>query len=161
THNLGKDRQARILDGTSMGTRTVWMTKSTDDGVTWTKPVEITASVKAPDWTWYATGPGVGIQLKSGRLVIPCDHYMAGTKVRHSHAIYSDDHGTSWKIGGSAAEHTNECQAVERADGTLLLNMRNHSPEVHNVRAIATSRDGGLGWSPVTYDRALIEPVCQ
>src|SRR4051812_14228893 len=61
THNLGIDSQSQILDGKSKGTRTVWVTKSTDDGVSWSRPVEITKDVKKADWTWYATGPGVGI----------------------------------------------------------------------------------------------------
>src|SRR5262249_34440674 len=58
THNLGRDNQWQILDGTSKGTRTVWVASSADDGTTWSKPVEITADVKKPAWTWYATGPG-------------------------------------------------------------------------------------------------------
>src|SRR5262249_329924 len=66
THNLGPDTEAQILAGTSKGTRTVWLTKSTDDGVTWSKPIDITRDVKKTDWTWYATGPGVGIQTRSG-----------------------------------------------------------------------------------------------
>jgi sialidase-1 len=80
THNLGSDTQAMILAGKSKGTRTVWLSRSDDDGATWSKPVEITRQVKKPNWTWYATGPGVGIQLKSGRLVVPCDNYLVGTK---------------------------------------------------------------------------------
>jgi sialidase-1 len=80
THNLGQDKEPAIIDGTSKGSRTVWVSKSTDDGQTWAKPVEITQSVKQPDWTWYATGPGVGIQTKSGRLVIPCDNKCSTAK---------------------------------------------------------------------------------
>src|SRR5262245_44271006 len=68
THNLGADPQAKIVDGTSQGTRTVWVCKSDDDGLTWSKPVEITKDVKKSDWSWYATGPGVGIQTRGGRL---------------------------------------------------------------------------------------------
>src|SRR5262245_35179900 len=56
THNLGKDTERAIRAGTSKGTRTVWVTKSTDDGATWSKPAEITKDVKDPKWTWYATG---------------------------------------------------------------------------------------------------------
>src|SRR5207248_5957506 len=61
THNLGRDTEAAIVGGTARGTRTVWVTKSTDDGASWSKPVEITRAVKKPEWTWYATGPGVGV----------------------------------------------------------------------------------------------------
>src|SRR5262249_16932667 len=67
THNRGSDTEAMIVNGTSHGTRTVWLTKSDDEGATWARPVEITPAVKKPDWTWYATGPGVGTQLKNGR----------------------------------------------------------------------------------------------
>ena len=78
TQNRGLDRERDIIAGTSQGTRTVWVLKSTDDGETWSAPVEITTSVKRAGWTWYATGPGVGIQTKGGRLVIPANHAEAG-----------------------------------------------------------------------------------
>src|SRR5262245_12934459 len=126
THNLGKDTEAKIVDGTSQGTRGVWVTHSTDDGVTWAKPAEITKDVKLKEWTWYATGPGVGIQLKNGRLVIPCDNKVAQTKARQSHVIYSDDRGATWKLGGVVGPNCNESQVIERSDGTLLLNMRSY-----------------------------------
>lgn len=169
THNLGTDRERDIVARTSKGTRTVWVASSTDHGVTWTKPVEITSTTKEPSWTWYATGPGVGIQLKSGphagRLVIPCDHnYDDPAEKKHlsgSHTIYSDDHGKTWKLDGTIRPKVNECQVVELADGrgTLLMNMRsNHG---RNVRAHATSADGGATWTAPTDAPPLIEPVCQ
>jgi sialidase-1 len=161
THNLGQDRESAIIDGTSEGTRTVWVTHSEDDGVSWARPQEITQTTKAPNWTWYATGPGVGIQLRSGRLVIPCDNVVAGTKAHQSHVIYSDDHGESWKLGGVVGELVNECQVAELADGRLLMNMRNGAGSDSNLRAIATSADGGLIWSKIEHDPALVEPVCQ
>ena len=51
---------------------TAWVTTSTDEGATWSKPVDITAMTKKPEWTMIAHGPGVGIQTRSGRLVVPC-----------------------------------------------------------------------------------------
>jgi sialidase-1 len=150
----------------------VFVTRSADDGLTWTPPVDITENVKKPGWSWYATGPGVGIQLKrgpyKGRLVIANDHreVIDGLPVSVSHVFYSDDHGT-WKLGGSIGRHTNECQVVELEDGSLMMNMRNlgerdgKDPSKGRKRAIALSRDGGDTWSEVTFDETLIEPVCQ
>ena len=160
THNLGVDHERAIIDRTSRGTRTVWITTSTDDGLTWSEPADVTSAAKRPDWTWYATGPGAGIQLDDGRLIVPCDHIEADTKHYYSHVIYSDDHGKTWQIGGSAGPQTNECEAVQLADKSLLLNMRNYN-RAFRARAVATSTDRGLSWSEVTRDPVLVEPICQ
>lgn len=159
THNVGTDTEAKIVAGTSQKGRTVWVTHSTDDGRTWAKPTEITAAVKKSEWTWYATGPGVGIQLKSGRLLVPCDSKSDGGKVRESHVIFSDDGGKAWQLGGVVGPNCNECQAVELADGSVMLNMRTYRG--NNRRLVAVSRDGGATFSKPTEDPALIEPVCQ
>jgi sialidase-1 len=153
--------------------RDVLVTKSVDDGVTWSKPVDITKDVKPENWGWYATGPGVGIQLRygkyKGRLVIPCDHRekMGDESFKLSHVFYSDDGGKTWVTGGSVGIHTDECQVVELVDGRLLINMRNYweqsgnQPEKGGMRAIAWSEDGGETWSDIQFDKVLIEPVCQ
>lgn len=159
THNLGQDRESEMINQTGQGTRSVLVTYSRDEGLTWAPVKDVTEQVKRPDWTWYATGPGVGIQLRSGRLVIPCDHIEAGTKRYYSHVIYSGDHGKTWRIGGRAGPQVNECQVVERSDRTLLLNMRSYAGK--QCRAIATSGDGGLTWSDVALAPELVDPVCQ
>ncbi|GBF82644.1 sialidase family protein [Aphanothece sacrum] len=164
TGNLGSDHEQEIIEQTSKGTRTVWVCSSQDEGKTWSKPVEITPSVKQPDWTWYATGPGVGIQLqKNDRLVIPCNHCEAESKKYYSHIFYSDDHGQTWKLGGSSPSDRpgmNECQVVELANGSLMLNMRNQNPSPRK-RGICLSKDQGLSWSNFSYDSTLIDPTCQ
>ncbi|MFO0900250.1 MAG: sialidase family protein [Pirellulales bacterium] len=165
TWNRGDDREPQIIGGTSKDTRRVFVLHSEDDGVTWRRPTEITADAKRPDWTWYATGPGSGIQLRGGaakgRLVIPCDHIEAGSRDYYSHVIYSDDHGKTWQLGGRTPRtQVNECQVAELIDGRLLLNMRNYDP-AQRRRQIATSRDGGLTWQEQRFDPALVEPICQ
>ena len=159
TKNLGADNEAEIKMATGKGSRTVWICKSTDDGATWSTPVEITSSTKRSNWAWYATGPGVGIQLKSGRLVIPCDYAIVGTRDYGSHVIYSDDSGETWKIGGEAFPQCNECQVVELEDGSLMLNMRSYRGQY--CRSVAVSKDGGLTFTDPKPDETLVEPVCQ
>jgi sialidase-1 len=159
TRNRGDDSEREIKEGTSQESRSVWVAYSDDEGATWSPAREITATTKAPDWTWYATGPGNGIQLSSGRLFIPCDHAEAGTKMFRSHAIWSDDGGQTWVHGQPVGDKTNECQAVELPDGSVLMNMRSY--EGKNLRAISKSRDGGETWEASVLDEELIEPVCQ
>jgi sialidase-1 len=135
----------------------MWVMHSTDEGATWAGPANITKSVNRRAWNRIVPGPGVGIQLRSGRLMIPCNHVVG--KEASDHVIYSDDHGKSWRLGGSTEGKTDEDQIVELADGTLMLNIRNYREKGH--RGISLSKDGGLTWSPVTSDPTLIEPVCQ
>jgi sialidase-1 len=173
THNLGTDKETDIITKKSKGTRTVWVLRSADHGATWSKPAEITATTKDPSWGWYATGPGIGIQVErgphAGRLVIPANHSFddprgtlaKGLYSHRTHAFYSDDHGKTWKLGGSTGAGTNESQMVELAEpaGTLLLNMRSYYGRSRRTHSL--SNDGGLTWTPPTDHPELIEPVCQ
>jgi len=165
TWNYGGDNEKDLINGTSKDTRRVFITSSDDDGFTWSKSKEITHSVKKPGWTWYATGPGAGIQLEkgpyAGRLVAPCDHIEADTKHYYSHVIYSDDHGTTWKLGGRTPKRAvNECQVAELMGGRLMLNMRNYDYK-QKTRQIALSDDGGTTWYGQQFDGELVEPICQ
>lgn len=87
TGNNGGDTESAILARTAAGTRTVWASRSTDDGLTWSQPEDITSAVKQSSWTWYATGPGAGIQLRSGRLMLACDHHSEAADGWFSHVI--------------------------------------------------------------------------
>lgn len=165
TWNLGSDHERDIIKGTSKDSRRVFVLRSENDGKKWSVPEEISSSVKEEDWTWYATGPCHGIQIikgpHKGRLLIPCDHIEAGTKKYYSHSIYSDDHGRSWKLGGSTPQdQVNECTAAELPDGRVMLNMRNYDRS-QKSRKVSLSEDGGVTWSDVRSDQTLIEPICQ
>lgn len=147
----------------------VYVTKSTDDGNSWSTPVDITSDVKLPSWRWYATGPGHGIQLSNGRLLIPCNHSeppfgddegWSATGVFHSHVFYSDDHGSRWQLGGIVGgEGTDECEAVHTVDGSVYLNIRSETGKL--LRGYAWSDNGGETWSEAKWDETLIAAVCQ
>ena len=165
TWNLGNDHEREIIDGKSKDTRRIFVLKSGNEGKSWSTPEEITCSVKKENWTWYATGPCHGIQLKKGphmdRLIIPCDHIEADSKKYYSHTIYSDDHGHSWKLGGTTPQdQVNECTVAELPDGKVILNMRNYD-RTQLSRKICYSEDGGDSWSDIQADHTLVEPICQ
>lgn len=145
--------------------------QSTDDGLTFSKPVEITQAFEsfrpACDWKVLATGPGHGVQLRGGRLVVPV--WLAyGKKGAHapsmSGTIYSDDHGKTWHAGAVAFPNTepwknpNETAVVELSDGSVMLNARTTS--LSNRRLITIGPDGVGNWAPPNFDSALLDPQC-
>jgi sialidase-1 len=141
----------------------VLLTNSTDDGKTWSEPAEITKEVVDPAWPWIGTGPGHGIQLTNGRLVIPC---WAGKgaefcgQVQVSFVFYSDDGGKTWQRASLLDDDaSDECEVVELVDGSLYMNMR--SRQEKRQRAYSFSKDGGQSWSAVKYDARVPEPSCQ
>lgn len=145
--------------------------RSTDDGVSWSQPVEITATFepfrKHYDWKVIATGPGHGLQMKSGRLVVPIwlaygkegDH-----KPSAAATIYSDDHGKTWKAGDMCLPNEgelgdpNETMIAELSDGRVMLVARSVSKA--NRKIITTSADGATGWSKPVFHDQLWEPIC-
>lgn len=133
--------------------RRVFITRSTDDGKSWAKPTEITGDVKKPEWGWYGTGPGHGIQLGSGRLVIPS--YGGG----QSFIFYSDDHGKTWKLSSVTDRGMGECEVVELADQSLLLSMRNGFRK--KQRAFSASTDAGMTWSKPKLHQQVYCTNCQ
>ena len=131
---------------------------SDDDGATWSKPLDLTAQLKRDDWYFTATAPGIGLQLRSGRLIEPM-YSARRNEPQHCHALYSDDHGKTWTLGQGVGGPVVEPQIVELDDGTLMMNMRQPRPQ--NCRAVALSADGGQTWSEAKDDVTLIEPACQ
>jgi len=154
------DRDANIIKQ-GKAERTVWITGSEDDGMTWKAPQEITGQAKKKGWTWYATGPGHGIQHSSGRLLVPCNHVEPGNynseDPSNSHVIYSDDHGKSWKLGGTVNTLSNESALIELTDGSVYINCRTRR-EV-GCRAYGISRDRGETFEEVGHHEELIEPA--
>ena len=117
-----------------LASRETWIACSTDDGVTWAEPRKISGDVKRENWTCCDTGPGRGIQLADGRLMIPCYHKVADKLTPddpfYPHVIVSDDAGRNWRIGGTLDAIGNESCLAETADG-VYVNSRS-SPSVES-----------------------------
>jgi sialidase-1 len=151
--------------------RTPKVQVSTDDGLRWSEPKDLSSVIKTPAGAgeWFATGPGHGIQLTrgpdTGRLVVPV--YFAAGDQQGVRLIYSDDHGEVWKIGATATYDKSvlelgEQTLVERTDGSILVIARNGTVEdqtsVHGL-ARGISTDGGLTFNGAFHaDTAITAP---
>lgn len=139
------------------------ITKSSDDGQTWSEPVNITAQTKHKNWWLYAPAPGHGITLKDGTLVFPTQGRNEKGEA-FSNITWSKDGGKSWTTSNPAFMNVTECMAVQLSDGSIMLNMRdnrNRGNKEVNGRRICTTSDLGQTWKEhPTSRKALIEPTC-
>lgn len=175
----GPVSEAQILRGeaSAENSRRVFVQRSPDNGKTFDAPREITAAAKLPNWRWYATTPGHGIALRSGRLVVPANHSIAppagsadtGAEAKYygGHSLYSDDGGQTWKIGyvddnPDGYINVNESTAAELPDGRVYFNTRDHNGTAPGNRADAYSLDGGQTLQkPFRPQATLVGPVVQ
>lgn len=139
--------------------------QSHDDGLTWTSPVEITQAFEPfrekLDWQVIATGPGHGVQLRSGRLVAPfwmTDYDGRLSLTKGVGIVYSDDSGNSWLAGEMAIPRGGEPNIAELSDGSVIVTARNTDPR--NRRMAAISPNGATDWSKPIFVDSLLEPGC-
>lgn len=146
--------------------------RSVDDGRSWSDPMEITSAFDELQvcypWRVFALGPGHGIQLSTGRLLVPV--WLSPGSGAHAHrpsvvaTIYSDDSGAHWQAGEILAAHgaeivnPSEAALVELANGRVMANIRSES--AFHCRLVSTSPDGASQWSAPEIDGTLFEPVC-
>lgn len=159
THGMGNQRawwssqQGMDVNHTAQ----LVLVKSTDDGKTWSEPINITEQVKHPEWYFLLQGPGRGITMEDGTLVFPIQ-YIAKDRIPNAGIMYSKDRGETWTIHNHARTNTTEAQVAEVVPGTLMLNMRDNRG---GSRAVYTTSDLGMTWKEHESSRtALPEPVC-
>lgn len=131
---------------------------SDDDGESWSTPIHIDYEIREDNWHSAWSSPGRGLQLKNGRLVVPCTIYKTDGQM-YSSLVHSDDHGKTWKCSDVVAD-INEPTLVELANGNLMVNARNQIAP-RKFRAITVSSDGGKNWGEVKIEKQLPDPNCQ
>uniref|UniRef100_A0A8C4YZA8 exo-alpha-sialidase n=1 Tax=Gadus morhua TaxID=8049 RepID=A0A8C4YZA8_GADMO len=144
---------------------------STDGGATWGPATDLTQAVigdTIKEWATFALGPGHGIQLKSGRLLVPAYAYQIDCRrclsqlcqtTPRSFCFHSDTHGSSWRLGEAVpGPDSVECQvvSVDAEDGGSLLYCNARSPLGCRVQAL--SLDRGAAFQPGQLVPRLVEP---
>jgi sialidase-1 len=179
-YNTGNNHEAEVRKGN--GLREVWYISSSDNGQTWSSPVNITTQVHRPnqpqenaaysfaeDWRSYANTPGHALQITSGkyqgRLFIAANHSagepQADFRDYVAHSFFTDDHGKTFRLGANVPiQGTNESSAADLSDGRVMMNIRNQSGDVR-ARVIALSDTGGERWDTAYFDMNLPDPVCE
>ena len=162
---------------------------SDDDGVTWSKPVNLTEPIAAnlPDPTlkMFFDGPGCGITMRDGTLVFPAQfskgekfigeiqspaeamkelskpgNYEKFVSGCESTIFWSKDNGKTWTLGNGVRPKTTEAQVVELNDGSLLLVVRDERRV--GTRAMFVTRDLGKTWEEhPAGNKILPDPICQ
>ncbi|WP_425398748.1 sialidase family protein [Aeoliella sp.] len=140
--------QTCVPVGLGNNSSVIYYQSSTNNGLTWSGPMDINAQVKDPSWASLNTGPGLGIQLqwqdgapdRNGRLLIPAHQRPPSYR---GVAIYSDDGGTTWTRGTGVTPHyADESEVIELTNGDLLWDTRRGG----SGRNRSISHDGGDTW---------------
>ena len=140
------------------GNNLAFMSVSSDNGATWSKPEDVSSRILAPGMTSSGFGPGHGIMIEegkyAGRLVVITRQYNGKSNV--GYAIYSDDNGATWQCGNET--RGGEAQIAVAGKDRLYMNIRSGAS-----RVAATSVDGGKSWSTPVADGALpvVEGGCE
>ena len=140
------------------------LTKSIDDGQTWSEPLNLTSMCKKEAWWLWAPAPGHGITLDDGTLVFPT---QGRDEKGHSFSniTWSKNGGETWTTSAAASAGTTENMIVQLSDGSVMLNARDSKNKGNisdtNGRVISVTPDLGKNWTEhSTSGNALIEPAC-
>lgn len=119
---------------------------SDDDGITWSEEVSL-RHFYDEDAILYFEGPGNGIQLEDGTLVLPIQRWVSQDHPIQVQAgiIYSKDHGNTWHKSHTLVPlRSSESAIIEYAPNQILISSRD---DFSTGRHFYTTNDLGNTWS--------------
>ncbi len=148
----------------------IWYRTSTDDGLTWSEPRDLSeyTATLGYNYNCFAFGPTHGICTSDGILMtgvwlvnennlLPVTSHGKST----THLFWSDDNGETWHITPSVfPQTTNETAVAELSDGSILVNSRN--PEGYRALNLCMDfkAEGSLTWQGMIYHPELPDANC-
>ena len=179
-YNTGNNHEGEVRKG--HGLREVWYKTSTDNGQSWSDPVNITAQVHQPkqpqlnpsynfseDWRSYANTPGHAMQFSNGKYkgrIYVAANRSAGEPQKkftdyNAFGYYTDDHGKNFRLSDIVkVPGSNESMATELSGDRLTMNSRNQQGD-QRARIVSLSSNGGQSWDSSYVDTTLVDPVNQ
>lgn len=134
----------------------IFMLKSSDNGETWSKPIDITGDIlkQDTDGSFLGIAPGNALTTANGRMIFPLYTISKG-----SVCIYSDNNGETWRRNLKAPYTVNidEWTLVETQSSELISFSR---ANFYGNTPMAMSSDGGLTWSKIKKAQKKA-PKCQ
>lgn len=129
---------------------------SDDDGKTWSNEISL-RDFYDDESILFLQGPGNGIQLKDGTLVVPVQRWVENIHKHRSFAsiIYSKDGGETWQKAKSFIDvYTSESSVIEYKDNEIIISCR--SP-LTNARGFYKTTNLGETWEEYECHNTMLE----
>lgn len=141
---------------------------SIDSGQNWSSTIDLTECVighEIGNWATFAVGPGHGIQMKSGRLIVPAYVYYLSKNgddcpphtMSQAFVFYSDDRGTTWKFGERVSTESNECLMAEIIDQESQSHLYCNARSTKGCRVESLSQNSGGDFGTPRFPQDLVE----